>query len=172
MCTTFGLYIHPWTVRSHYPCDTPALCCYIPALCRTCSVQYCYLHEDSDTLGRHYVDLHSFCVCWQQNIGFVKQRRLCYIISCTVLLKRSFMYSQMSVKLGCSLCIWTNKMHKIPVIRLYFPLDALHVSDYISPSSEATFISCTSHLVHAGIIRVAYTGICDVQLIKLLLMMD
>ena len=35
------------------------------------------------------------------------------------------------------------------VIRLYFPLDALHVSDCISPSSEATFISCTSHLVYA-----------------------
>ena len=30
-------------------------------------------------------------------------------------------------------------MHKIVVIRLYFPLDALHVSDYVSPSSGATF---------------------------------
>ena len=30
-------------------------------------------------------------------------------------------------------------MYKILVIRLYFPLDALHVSDYISQSSEATF---------------------------------
>ena len=30
-------------------------------------------------------------------------------------------------------------MHKILVIRLYFPLDALHVSDYISPSSGAIF---------------------------------
>ena len=30
-------------------------------------------------------------------------------------------------------------MHKILVIRLYFPLDALHVSDCISPSSGATF---------------------------------
>ena len=29
-------------------------------------------------------------------------------------------------------------MHKFLVIRLYFPLDALHVSDYISPSSGAT----------------------------------
>ena len=46
-------------------------------------------------------------------------------------------------------------MHKILVIRLYFPLDALHVLDYVSPSSEATFISCTSHLVHAGTIRLA-----------------
>ena len=46
-----------------------------------------------------------------------------------------------------TICIYTNKMHKIPVIRLYFPLDALHVSDYISPSSGASFISCTSHLV-------------------------
>ena len=39
-------------------------------------------------------------------------------------------------------------MHKTLVIRLYFPLDALHVSDYISPSSGATFISCTSHLIY------------------------
>ena len=39
--------------------------------------------------------------------------------------------------------IWTNKMHKILMIRLYFLLDALRVSDYISPSSGATFISCT-----------------------------
>ena len=29
-------------------------------------------------------------------------------------------------------------MDKILVIRLYFLLDALHVSDYISPSSGAT----------------------------------
>ena len=35
-------------------------------------------------------------------------------------------------------------MHKILVIRLYFPLDDLHVSDYISPSSGATFMSRTS----------------------------
>ena len=41
-------------------------------------------------------------------------------------------------------------MHKILVITLHFPLDALHVSDCISPSSGATFISCTSHLVYAG----------------------
>ena len=44
---------------------------------------------------------------------------------------------------------------KILVIRLYFILDALCVSDYISPSSGATFISCTSYLVYAGTIRVA-----------------
>ena len=66
-------------------------------------------------------------------------------------------------------------MHKILVIRLYFLLDALQVSDYISPSSGATFISCTSHLVYADTIRLAiatqqpdvlaYTK-CDVQLIK------
>ena len=70
-------------------------------------------------------------------------------------------------------------MHKILVIRLYFPLDALHVSDYISPSSGATFISCTSHLRYADtsgccvviatqqpdVSVPAYTE-CDVQLIK------
>ena len=33
----------------------------------------------------------------------------------------------------------TNKMQKILVIRLSFPLDVLHVSDYISPLSGATF---------------------------------
>ena len=70
-------------------------------------------------------------------------------------------------------------MHKSLVIRLYFTLDALHVSDYISPSTGATFISCTSHFVYAGICRSgccvavatqepdvsAYTK-CDLQLIK------
>ena len=73
-------------------------------------------------------------------------------------------------------------MHNILVIGLYFPLDALHVSDCISPSSGATFMSCTSHLVYAVISRYAwllygyshttttrmvpaYTK-CDVQLIK------
>ena len=40
-------------------------------------------------------------------------------------------------------------MHKILVVRLYFLLDALHVSDYISSSSGATFLNCTSHLVYA-----------------------
>ena len=47
-------------------------------------------------------------------------------------------------------------MHRILVIRLYLPLDALHVSDCISPSSGATFISCTLHQVHAvQLIKVA-----------------
>ena len=52
-------------------------------------------------------------------------------------------------------------MHKIIVIRFYFLLDALHVSDYISPSSVAILWADVS----------AYTK-CDVQLIKLLQMMD
>ena len=57
-------------------------------------------------------------------------------------------------------------MHKILVIRIYFPLDALHISDYISPSSGATFISYKS-LYIANTIRLvsAYTKY-DVQLIK------
>ena len=41
-------------------------------------------------------------------------------------------------------------MHRILVIRLYFPLGALHVSNYIIPSSGATFTSCTSHLIYAN----------------------
>ena len=41
-------------------------------------------------------------------------------------------------------------MHKILVIRLYFPLDALNVSDYVSPSSGATFYKSTSYFVYAG----------------------
>ena len=44
---------------------------------------------------------------------------------------------------------------QILVIILYFSSDALHVSDYISPSSGATFISSTSHLVYAGAIHLA-----------------
>jgi hypothetical protein len=44
---------------------------------------------------------------------------------------------------------------KILVIGLYFLLDALNVSDYISSSSGATFISCTSHLVYADTIHLA-----------------
>ena len=38
-----------------------------------------------------------------------------------------------------TICIQTKKMSKILVIRLYFLTDALHVSDYVSPSSTATF---------------------------------
>ena len=75
-------------------------------------------------------------------------------------------------------------MHKILVIRLYFSLDALRVLDSVRPSSGATFISCTSHLVYADtsgycvaigrtVLPIAtqqsylsaYTK-CDVQLIK------
>ena len=42
------------------------------------------------------------------------------------------------------------------VIRLYFPLDALHVSDSISPSSGATyFYKLYIHLVYADTIRLA-----------------
>ena len=52
-------------------------------------------------------------------------------------------------------------MQSILVIRLYFSLKALHVSDCISPSSGVTSISCTSHLVYASTIRLAYTK-CDV----------
>ena len=56
-------------------------------------------------------------------------------------------------------------MHRIPVIRLYFPLDALHVSDCISPSSGVIPTVTQQPDV------LAYTK-CDAQLIKLLLMMD
>ena len=70
-------------------------------------------------------------------------------------------------------------MHKILVIRLYFPLDALHASDYISPSSGATFYKL---YIAFGICRYHTSGCCvaiatqqpvvlaytkyDVQLIK------
>ena len=46
-------------------------------------------------------------------------------------------------------------MHKILVIRLYFPLDALHVSDILVHLQEKPFISGTSHLVYAGTIHLA-----------------
>ena len=44
---------------------------------------------------------------------------------------------------------------KCRVIRLYLPLNSVHVSDYVSPSSGATFESCTSHLMYTGTIRLA-----------------
>ena len=68
-------------------------------------------------------------------------------------------------------------MHKILVIRFYFPLDALHVSDYISPSSGATFYkpyiafgicryhTCGCCVAIATRMVPAYTK-CNVQLIK------
>ena len=75
-------------------------------------------------------------------------------------------------------------MHSILVIRFYFPLDALHVSDYISPSSGATFyklyiafgicrympipytwLLCGYSNTTATRMVSAYTK-CDVQLIK------
>ena len=58
-----------------------------------------------------------------------------------------------------TICIWTNKVHKILVIRLHFPFDTLHISDSVSPSSGATFINCTSHLVYAGICQYRTYGI-------------
>ena len=65
------------------------------------------------------------------------------------------------------------------VIRLYFPLDALHVSDYISPSLGAVFYElyivfgiCRYHTCGCCVVIAtqqphvsAYTK-CDVQLIK------
>jgi hypothetical protein len=45
---------------------------------------------------------------------------------------------------------------KILWLDFIFSLDALHVSDYVSPSSGATFISYTSHIpVYAGTIRLS-----------------
>ena len=83
-------------------------------------------------------------------------------------------------------------MHRILVIRLYFLLDALHVSDCISPSSGAIVLQAVCRIrympLHADTSgccvaiatqqpNVLYRHIpaytkCDVQLIKLLLMMD
>ena len=48
-------------------------------------------------------------------------------------------------------------MHKIILIRLYFPLDAPHVSDYISPCSGATFYKL---YIAFGISRYHTSGCC------------
>ena len=61
-------------------------------------------------------------------------------------------------------------MHKILVIRLYFPLDALHVSGYVSPSSGATFYKL---YITFGICRYHTCGCCvAIAYKKLLLKMD
>ena len=71
--------------------------------------------------------------------------------------------------------IYIDKLDaQILVIRLYFPLDALRVSDYIIPSSGTTFYK---KLVYAGICRYhTYgTGIhrhIPISYKTLLLMMD
>ena len=48
-------------------------------------------------------------------------------------------------------------MHKILVLRLYFLLDALHVSDCISPSSGAIFYKL---YIAFGICRYHTSGCC------------
>ena len=68
-------------------------------------------------------------------------------------------------------------MQKILVIRLHFPLDSLHVSDYISPSSGATLYKLYIALSICRYMPVPYIWLqtyrhipaytkCDVQLIK------
>ena len=58
----------------------------------------------------------------------------------------------MHCALSCNLYI-NQQDAQILAIRLYFLLEALHVSDYVSPSSGATFISCASHLVYSDTAR-------------------
>ena len=133
-----------------------------------------------------------------------KERTLCVYLPSSKVLRQHYLHTvtrslrndkyYLNNLTLCAPCIILQYVYeptrctKILVIRLYFPLDVLHVSDYISPSSEATFISCTSHLVYAGICRYHTSGCCvavatqqpdvpaytkcDVQLIKLLLKMD
>ena len=55
-------------------------------------------------------------------------------------------------------------MHKILVIRLYFLLGALHVSDYVSPSGCCVAIATQQPNVWYRHVP-AYTK-CDVQLLK------
>ena len=51
-----------------------------------------------------------------------------------------------------------NKMHKILLIKLYFPLDAIHVSDCISPSSGETFYML---YIAFAVARFAGTAVSD-----------
>jgi hypothetical protein len=54
-----------------------------------------------------------------------------------------------------TICIWHNKLYITLVTRIYFLLGILQILDYISLSSGATFISCKSHLLYAGTVRLA-----------------
>ena len=108
----------------------------------------CFTHES--TLFKVHLYILKWIMRLQKVTIFEREERyfsdlLCYLINfhcCSFFVK-------IMLLLLITLCIYINKMHKILVIRLYFPLDALHVSDYIIPSSGATFISCTSHLIYA-----------------------
>ena len=71
------------------------------------------------------------------------KKTLLYTFRCVSMVYYLFMQIDILSDAVCTVhhltgCIYTNKMHKILVIRLYFLLDAVHVSDYISPSSGAT----------------------------------
>ena len=52
---------------------------------------------------------------------------------------------------------------EILVIRLYFPLDALHVSDNISPSSGATFYKL---YIVFGVCRYRTSGCSNIAVVK------
>ena len=81
--------------------------------------------------------------------------------------------SSVSRETSFSVCIWTNKMHRIIVIRLYFLLDAYMFRTILVHLQEQLFISCTSHLVYVGICRYVWllcgysqsygTGICQMR---------
>ena len=86
-------------------------------------------------------------------MGDVGKKLVSYVtsISDLVLVHRKIKYLLMIMS------IRINKMHKILVIRLYFPLDALHVSDCISPSSGSNF---NKLYIAFGICRYHTSGCC------------
>ena len=52
-----------------------------------------------------------------------------------------------------TICIWTNKMHRILVIRLFISIRCSTCFGLYQSIFRSNFISCTSHLVYAGTIR-------------------
>ena len=70
------------------------------------------------------------------------------LLSFTVQQNKSILFEVVCTVHHLTICIWTNKMHKILVIRLYFALDALHVSEYIkllAPNDIHIYIYVVTH---------------------------
>ena len=119
--------------------------------------QATYLRNERCIFTRRYLTLIT-CVIWwfyngQESYSW---NRFCYTIllpdwssEITMDIRLSLNHTSFISVVACNLlsfrtvehnlCMYINQQDtQNSVMRLYFPLDALHVSDYISPSSGAT----------------------------------
>ena len=95
--------------------------CYVQIFCSTLAS----FEAPNRLVSCHYMKISDDCA----NLSLILLSRSSSLVSTAISSHREL-----------SVYIQTNKMHRIFVIRLYFLLDVLHVSDCISPSSGTTFL--------------------------------